>query len=96
MAQNCSDMYYSEIIPCWLSLFCLTLTMVVNIQKRKIYPCNSQWRPIGFCDFKAPTFLDSLLTDGDKVVSLMCQLPFSPQEYSWYSFLLEVEPTPGP
>jgi hypothetical protein len=27
----------------------------------------------------------------DKVVSLMRQLPFTPQEDSWYSFLLEAE-----
>jgi hypothetical protein len=41
-------------------------------------------------------FLDNRLTDGGKAVSLMCRPPFTPQEDSWYSFLLEDELTPGP
>jgi hypothetical protein len=45
---------------------------------------------------EAPTFsLDSQLTDGGKVVSLICLLVFNPQEDSWYSFLLEAESTPA-
>jgi hypothetical protein len=36
------------------------------------------------------------LTDGGKVVSLTCRPPFTPQEDSWYSFLLEAESTRGP
>jgi hypothetical protein len=33
--------------------------------------------------------MDNQLTDGGEVVSLTHQLPFTPQEDSWYSFLLE-------
>jgi hypothetical protein len=33
---------------------------------------------------------------GGKVVSLTCRPPFTPQEDSRYSFLLEAESTPGP
>jgi hypothetical protein len=33
---------------------------------------------------------------GGKVVSPMHQLPLPPRNYSWYSFLLEAESTPGP
>jgi hypothetical protein len=40
--------------------------------------------------------LDNRLTDGGKVVSLMRRSPFTPQEDSWYSFLLKTESTPGP
>jgi hypothetical protein len=38
-------------------------------------------------------FLDNRLIDGSKV-SLTCQSPFTPQQYSWYSFVLRgrVEP----
>jgi hypothetical protein len=45
---------------------------------------------------KIPHFLDSRLTDGSEVVSLICQhaIIYS-QEDSWYSFLLEAESTPG-
>jgi hypothetical protein len=39
---------------------------------------------------------DNQLTDGSKVVSPTHQPPFTPQEDSGYSFLLEAESTPGP
>jgi hypothetical protein len=42
---------------------------------------------------KAPTFsLGSQLTDGGKA---LCTGHPTPQEDSWYSFLLEAESTPG-
>jgi len=34
--------------------------------------------------------------EGGKVISPMHWLPLPPRNYSWYSFLLEVESTPGP
>jgi hypothetical protein len=43
-----------------------------------------------------PHFLDNQLTDGDEVASLKRRPLFTPQEDSWYSFLLEAESTPGP
>jgi hypothetical protein len=39
--------------------------------------------------------LDSRLIDGGKVVGLTPRPPFTPQENSWYSFLLEAESTSG-
>jgi hypothetical protein len=39
---------------------------------------------------------DKRLTDAGEVVSLTRLPPFTPQEDSWYSFLLEAESTPGP
>ena len=36
------------------------------------------------------------LTDGGKAVSLTHLPPLPPRKYSWYSFLLEAESTPGP
>jgi hypothetical protein len=41
---------------------------------------------------RIPHFLDNPLTDG----GLTRRPPFTPQEDSWYSFLLEAEWTPGP
>jgi hypothetical protein len=41
-------------------------------------------------------FLDNRLTDGGEVVSLTRLPPFTPQEDSWYSFVLEAESTLGP
>jgi len=34
--------------------------------------------------------------EGGKVVSLTHRPPLPPRKYSWYSFLLEAESTPGP
>jgi hypothetical protein len=53
--------------------------------KAKAIPVAGPWR--------LPHFLYSRLTDGGKV-SLTRRPPFTPQEDSWYSFLLETESTP--
>jgi hypothetical protein len=51
---------------------------------------------MGLWDVEVPIFsLDNRLTDGGKVVSLTRRPPFTPQEDSWYSFMLEAELTPG-
>jgi hypothetical protein len=50
----------------------------------------------GYETSRLPHFLDNRLIDCCKVVSLTCRPPFTPQEDSWYSFLLEAESTPGP
>jgi len=43
-------------------------------------------------------FLDyvTMAQNGGKVVSLTHRPFFTPRKYSWYSFLLEAESTPGP
>jgi len=43
------------------------------------------------------SFVDFVTTaqDGDKVVSLTHWPHLTPRKYSWYSFLLEAESTPG-
>jgi hypothetical protein len=72
--------------------------MVKN--KSKAIPVTGHGCPL-VCEMSSlPHFLDDRLTDGREVVSLTCWLPFtpppSPQEDSWYSFLLEAEWTPRP
>jgi hypothetical protein len=42
---------------------------------------------------RLPHFLDNRLTVGGEVISLTRRQPFTPQKYSWYSFLLEAELT---
>jgi hypothetical protein len=45
--------------------------------------------PWGCETSRHPHFLVNRLTDGGEVVSLTRRPPFTPQEDSWYSFLLE-------
>jgi hypothetical protein len=68
-----------------------------NKSKSLSYPCNRPRRPIELWDVEALTFsLDNRLTDGGNFVSLSRRPSFTPQEDSWYSFLLEAESTPKP
>jgi hypothetical protein len=41
-------------------------------------------------------YLGNRLTDGGEIVSLTSRQRFTPQENSWYPFLLEAESIPGP
>ena len=47
-------------------------------------------RKLRLPDFKTTAY------DGGKVVSLTHRPPFTPRKYTWYSYLLEAESTPGP
>jgi hypothetical protein len=50
--------------------------------------CGGPWS----CEMSRLThFLDNWLIEGGEVVSNMHKLRFTPQEGSWYSFLLEAE-----
>jgi hypothetical protein len=44
---------------------------------------------------RLPHFLDNRLTDGGEVVRPTRRPPFTPQDDSWYSFLLEAESIPA-
>jgi hypothetical protein len=47
---------------------------------------------VGLCDVEEPPhFIHNRPTYGGEVVSLTRRLPFTSQEDSWYSFLLEAE-----
>jgi hypothetical protein len=59
-------------------------------------PVIGRGGPYGCETSRLPHFLDSRLTGGGEFVSLTRRPPFTLQEDSWYSFLLEAELTPGP
>jgi hypothetical protein len=52
--------------------------------------------PLGCETSRLQHSLDNRLTGDGEVVSLTRRPPFTPQEDSWYSFLLEAESTPQP
>jgi hypothetical protein len=50
--------------------------------RRRSYPCNRPWKPMGLWDVEAPTFsLDNRLTDGGKFVSLTRRPPLPPGRF---------------
>jgi hypothetical protein len=73
----------------------MTIFLLVN-KKVKLSPVTGRGGPLGCETSRLPHFLGNRLTDGGEVVSLTCWLLFTPQEDSWYSFLIEAELTRGP
>jgi hypothetical protein len=69
---------------------------VYLIEKGKAIPVTGRGGQQGFKTSKLPHFLYYRFTDGGEVVGLTRRPPFTPQEDSWYSFLLEAESIPGP
>jgi hypothetical protein len=68
----------------------------MKVRKDNAVPVTGREGPYGCDGLRLPHLLDSRLTDGVKIVSLTRPPPFTPQESSWYSFLLEAESAPGP
>jgi hypothetical protein len=64
--------------------------------KDKVIRVTGCGRPYDFETSRLPHFVDKRFTDGGEVVSLTHRPPFTPQEDSWYLFLLEAESTPEP
>ena len=68
----------------------------VNIKiKHKAVPLQAWSGPEGSRKLRFPDFV-TIAQDGGKVVSFTHQPPLTSRKYSWYSFLLEAESTPGP
>ena len=63
--------------------------------KGKAVPLQAWSGPEGFRNLRFPDFMTKA-QDGGKVVSLTHRPPLPPRKYTWYSFLLEAESTPGP
>ena len=63
--------------------------------KGKGVPLQAFSGPEGSRKLRFPDFMTAA-QDGGKVVSPTHQPPLPPRKYTWYSFLLEAESTPGP
>ena len=63
--------------------------------KGKVVPLQAWIGPEGSRKLRFPDFMTTA-QDGGKVVSLTHRPPLLRRKYSWYSFLLEAESTPGP
>ena len=63
--------------------------------KGKWVPLQARSGPEGSRNLRFPDFMTTAQNSG-KVVSLMHRPPLPPSKYTWYSFLLEDESTPGP
>ena len=63
--------------------------------KGKAVPLQAWSGPEGSRKLRFPDFV-TIARDGGKVVSITHRPLFTPRKYSWYSFLLEAESTPGP
>ena len=63
--------------------------------KGKAVPLQAWTGPEGSRKLRFPDFMTTA-KDGGKVVSLTHRPPLPARKYSWYSFLLEAESTPGP
>jgi hypothetical protein len=68
----------------------------IHILKGKAIPVAGHESPYGCETSRIPHFLENRLTNGGEAVSPTRRPPFTHQEVSWYSFLLETESTPGP
>ena len=62
---------------------------------KKAVPLQVRRSPEGSRKLRFPDYV-TMAQDGGKVVSLTHRPLFTPRKYSWYSFLLEAESTPGP
>jgi hypothetical protein len=80
----------------WLIVEGINLIPLMLKKKGKAILVTGREGPWGCETIKLQHFLDNRLTDGGEVVGLTRRFSFTPQEDSWYSFLLEAETTPEP
>jgi hypothetical protein len=64
--------------------------------KSKSNPITGLDKPRGFQEVEAPRFQDNRHTKVVRLSALRTGHLYPPRKYSWYSFLLEAESTPGP
>jgi hypothetical protein len=73
----------------------VTAQQICLVQKNVKAVLLEAWTgPEGSRKLRFPNFVTKA-QDGGKVVSLTHRPPLTPKKYSWYSFMLEAESTPG-
>jgi hypothetical protein len=63
-----------------LNFSVVTYSMSAKVKVKVKFSLYRPWGPLGLREVEAPTFSDIRLTDGGKVVSLMCRLLFIPKK----------------
>jgi hypothetical protein len=76
-------------------MICNILTLLTDV-KGKGNPITDLDRPWGFQEVEAPRFQDNRHMKVARLSALRTGHLYPPRKYSWYSFLLEAESTPGP
>jgi hypothetical protein len=80
------------LLPNFLNLILVQICSIAHnflVSNIKAIRATGREGPYGCETPRLPHFLDNRLTDGVQVVSLTRRPTFTPQEDSWYSFLLE-------
>jgi hypothetical protein len=70
-------------------------SLIINLSKGKAIPLQAWAGPEGSRSLRLPDFKPTT-QEGGKVCQPYAPAAFTPMKYSWYSFLLEAESTPGP
>jgi len=70
-----------------IEILFFTIGKSIRLQARRVPECS---RKLRFPDYV------TMADDVGRVVSLKHRALLTPRKYSWYSFLLEAESTPGP
>ena len=78
-----------------VGLFTKPIILLEGIHICVFSPITGARFPEGFRKLWFPDYV-TMAQDGGKVVSLTRRPLLPPMKYSWYSFLLEAESTPGP
>jgi hypothetical protein len=81
----------------WNMIYRISFTVVtcaIKLPRHYKLVANKSWHSMRYVKGKKVKL--SLLQAGGKIVSLRHRPLFTPQEYSWYSLLLQSKSTPGP